>query len=62
MGGDLSPKTAAYTLREASWTAGDLCIPLRKHLVKTAFQLANVQDTTTYVFLSIDDNFTEKTD
>jgi hypothetical protein len=58
--GDLSPKTAADTFRGAPWTAGDLRTPLRKHLVKSAFQLAKVQDTTKRVFLSIGDSFTAK--
>jgi hypothetical protein len=48
--GDPCPKSAADTFREAPWTAEDIRIPLRKHLVKTAFRLAEAQG----VFLIID--------
>ena len=58
--GDPCPKSAADTFREAPWSAADIRIPLRKQLVKTAFQLAEVQGAPLQVFLSIDDSFTEK--
>lgn len=58
--GDPCPKSAADTFREAAWTSNDLRIPLRKHLVKTAFYLAEAQDAAKCVFLSLDDSFTEK--
>jgi len=58
--GKLCPKSAADTFREAPWKAADIRIPLRKHLVKTAFRLAEAQATPKRVFLSIDDSFTEK--
>ncbi len=58
--GDPCPKSAADTFREAPWSTNDLRIPLRKHLVKMAFQLAEAQGAPLQVFLSIDDSFTEK--
>lgn len=54
------PKSAADTFREAPWTADDIRIPLRKQLVKTAFQLAEARGTPRQVFLSLDDSLTEK--
>jgi hypothetical protein len=58
--GDPCPKSAADSFREAPWSADDICIPLRKHLVKTAFQLAEAQGAPKRISLSIDDSFTEK--
>lgn len=57
---DPCPKSAADTFREAPWQADDIRAPLRKHLVKTAFELAEAQGAAKQVFLSIDDSFTEK--
>ncbi len=37
------PKSAADTFREAPWQTDDIRVPLREHLVKTAFELAEVQ-------------------
>ena len=36
--GDPCPKSAADTFREAPWVADDIRIPLRKYLVKRAFE------------------------
>ncbi len=58
--GDPCPKSAADTFREAPWVADDIRIPLQKHLVKSAFQLAETRGAAKRVFLSIDDSFTEK--
>ena len=58
--GDPCPKSAADTFREAPWVADDIRIPLRKHLVKTAFELAEARGAPKRVFLSVDDSFTEK--
>ena len=58
--GDPCPKSAADTFREAPWAADDIRIPLRKHLVKRAFELAEARGVPKRVFLSIDDSFTEK--
>ena len=58
--GDPCPKSAADMFREAPWIADDIRIPLRKHLVRTAFQLAETRGAAKRVFLSIDDSFTEK--
>jgi len=58
--GDPCPKSAADTFREAPWKADDIRVPLRTHLVKTAFALAEAQGAPKVIFLSIDDSFTEK--
>jgi len=59
--GNPCPKSAADTFRESPWTDHDIRIPLRKHLVKTAFQLAEASDNPPQqVFLSLDDSLTEK--
>lgn len=61
MVGDPCPKAAADTFRESPWVADDIRIPLRRHLVKTAFQLAEASgDAPQPVFLSLDDSLTEK--
>lgn len=58
--GDPCPKSAADTFRESPWVSDDIHIPLRKHLIKTAFEIAQNRGAAKQVFLSIDDSFTEK--
>ena len=61
MVGDPCPKSAADTFREAPWGAEDVRSPLREHLVKTIFKLAEANgDKPKRVFLSLDDSLTEK--
>jgi hypothetical protein len=58
--GDPCPKSAADTFREAPWQADDIRIPLRQHLIQTAFETAETQGATKQVFLSLDDSLTAK--
>jgi hypothetical protein len=57
---DPCPKAAADTFREAPWTADDLRIPLREHLVQQAFAIADAEGAPRLVFLSLDDSLTDK--
>jgi len=58
--GDPCPKTAADTFREAPWTAGDIRVPLRTHLVQLLFKLSEEMGLEKQVFLSLDDSITDK--
>jgi hypothetical protein len=54
------PKSAADSFREAPWSAEGIRVPLRTHLVRLAFELAEAVGVPKRAFLSIDDSFTEK--
>jgi len=58
--GDPCPKSAADTFREAPWTAADIRVPLRAHLVELIFNLAEEMGLEKQVFLSLDDSTTDK--
>jgi hypothetical protein len=58
--GDPCPKAAADTFREAPWTADDLRVPLRAHLVALVFKMAAAMGLDKHVFLSVDDSTTDK--
>ncbi len=58
--GDPCPKSAADTFREAPWTADDIRVPLRAHLVELIFKLAEEMGLDKQVFLSLDDSTTDK--
>jgi hypothetical protein len=58
--GDPCPKAAADTFREAPWSADDVRIPLRSHLVAEVFDLAEAMGLGKQVFLSLDDSITDK--
>ncbi len=58
--GDPCAKSAADTFRQAPWQADDIRVPLQTHLVKTAFELAESQNASKVVGLSLDDSLTEK--
>ena len=58
--GDPCPKSAADTFREAPWTADDLRVPLRAHLVGLVFKMAAAMGLAKHVFLSMDDSTTNK--
>jgi hypothetical protein len=58
--GDPCPKAAADTFREAPWTADDVRVPLRVHLVGLVFKMAEAMGLDKHVFLSVDDSTTDK--
>jgi len=58
--GDPCPKAAADTFREAPWTADDIRVPLRTHLVQFLFKLSEEMGLEKQVFLSLDDSITDK--
>lgn len=58
--GDPCPKSAADTFREAPWQADNIRTPLRRHLIQTAFEVAEEQGIPKQVFLSLDDSLTAK--
>ena len=58
--GDPCPKAAADTFREAPWSADDVRIPLRSHLIGEIFDLAEAKGLGKQVFLSLDDSITGK--
>ena len=53
--GDPCPKSAADTFREAPWTADDIRVPMRAHLVGLLFKMAEEMGLEKKVFLSLDD-------
>ncbi len=55
---ELCPKSAADTFRASPWQANESCVPLREELVKSAFELAQVQGQPKRAFLSLDDSLT----
>ena len=57
---DPYPKSAADTFREAPWQADNIRTPLRRHLIQTAFEVAEEQGIPKRVFLSLDDSLTSK--
>lgn len=58
--GDPCPKAAADTFREAPWTANDIRVPLRMHLVQLILKLAAEMGLEKFIYLSLDDSITEK--
>jgi hypothetical protein len=58
--GDPCPKSAADTFREAPWTADDIRVPMRVHLVGLLFKMAEEMGLEKRVFLSLDDSGTDK--
>jgi hypothetical protein len=54
------PKSAVDTFREARWTAEDICVPLRAHLVELIFKMADEMGLEKQVFLILDDSTTDK--
>ena len=58
--GNPCPKSAADTFREAPWTADDIRVPMRAHLVGLLFKMAEEMGLEKRVFLSLDDSSTDK--